>query len=260
MLRLIVALSVVCLVAGLDSAENLNNTDRVVNGRGATALEFPYQVSIEQDGNHFCGGSIVNPSFILTAAHCLYDLVGTNTLHKVAVRAGTSTRQSGGIMKRAEFAAVHPQYQPRTFICDVAVLKILGQFIYSAVIKPVELAILSYPTGISVTLSGWGKTHDKITELPYQMQSVELSLFSTSDCSSPRFMYGNDVRGPMLCAAGHGTGSCQGDSGGPLVVSGTNTQVGIVSFGKECAHPGYPGVYTKVSDPAIMGFIRTYVK
>ena len=100
---------------------------------------------------------------------------------------------------------------------------------------------------VSAVVTGWGRLRSGGSQ-PDILQEVTVRTQSTEQC---RGQYGpTAITNNMLCAAAPGKDSCQGDSGGPLAVKGKNKiyrQVGVVSFGMECARPGYPGVYTRVT-------------
>ena len=100
---------------------------------------------------------------------------------------------------------------------------------------------------MSAVVTGWG-TLTYLGPRPDILQEVNVTTISSQEC---RANYSQDrITDHMICATAVGRDSCQGDSGGPLAVLGQDgeySQVGIVSWGKECARPGYPGVYTRLS-------------
>ena len=113
-------------------------------------------------------------------------------------------------------------------------------------IRPIPLTISEPAAGSLAVVSGWGTLHYGDTDLPSQLQAVEVYITSRVECNSAYAVYGG-ITDRMICAAvpGGGKDACQGDSGGPLVVNGV--LVGIVSWGAGCADARYPGVYSDVA-------------
>ena len=103
-------------------------------------------------------------------------------------------------------------------------------------------------TGVLVTVSGWGNQSTNGNQFPAQLHAVNLTISDFSVCNNA---YGGKLSRQQICASNPGgtKDSCQRDSGGPLVTRFNNSdvQVGIVSFGRECASATHPGVYTRVA-------------
>jgi secreted trypsin-like serine protease len=146
--------------------------------------------------------------------------------------------------------AVHWNYDPDSQDFDVAVLKLNVAVTPSVGVKVVKLATTAatlYTAGKLATVSGWGTTTSD-GNVSNVLRKVQVPMVSHGACNA---YYGGGITGRMACAgyAIGGKDSCQGDSGGPLVTTQwpTNIQIGIVSWGNQCALARYPGVYTKVS-------------
>ncbi|XP_076394333.1 transmembrane protease serine 9 [Megachile rotundata] len=223
-----------CLVASafgdLDS--------RIVGGREAPSGKFPYQVSLRQNGRHFCGGSIISSRYILTAAHCVQ---GLSNLKAITVVAGSTQLNSGGVSYGVEKAVYHNGFSQRTLVNDVAVIRVDRNIAFNNLIKPISLASGSNSyDGASCVLSGWG-TLKAGGNVPNNLQYINLNVLSVAQCKQTHSNVGNS----HICTfTKYGEGACNGDSGGPLVVN--NVQVGVVSFGIPCG-VGKPDVYTRVS-------------
>lgn len=222
----------------------------IVGGELASAGDFPFIVSLQRSGSHFCGGSLVNANTVVTAAHCS---VGQSA-SSVTVRAGSLKRNSGGTLVGVSRIIVNPSYQSSSYNNDVAIWKLSTSIPTSSTIGYATLAAAgSDPAGgSSAQTAGWGTTTSGGSSLPVDLRKVTVPIVSRSTCQSN---YGtSSVTTSMVCAglAAGGKDSCQGDSGGPLVNS-AKTLIGIVSWGEGCAAPNAPGVYARV------GALRTFI-
>ncbi|XP_018786127.1 PREDICTED: trypsin 3A1 [Bactrocera latifrons] len=225
---------------------------RIVGGNEAQISQFPYQVSIQQEGVHRCGGAIYSATLIVSAAHCfeLWDMP-----ELFAVRAGSSEHERGGVYLPVRRIFIHPQFQLANGINDdIAVLALTYSLPFSANIQPIALAssadmAVAHQTVFFV--SGWGTvTEDSRLRSPH-LRFATVQRFEQHSCTA---VYSNIVRitEGMLCAGAlsGGRDSCKGDSGGPLVgySRGRYMLMGVVSFGIGCGRPGIPGIYTRVAE------------
>ncbi|CBX98988.1 hypothetical protein IAQ61_001266 [Plenodomus lingam] len=257
---LVVALAVpaICIAAAIPTPQDPVETEfpeesqeDIVGGTAAAAGEFPYIVSLQRSGSHFCGGSLLNGNTVVTAAHCAVGLSGT----AVTVRAGSNSRTSGGVTARSSSIVINPGYSSSTFDGDVAIIKLSTSIPTSNTISYVSLpAAGSDPAAGSVaTVAGWGTLTSGSQSLPVNLQKVDVPIVSRTTCRSN---YGQSaITNNMICAGltQGGKDSCQGDSGGPIV-SSSKQLIGLVSWGDGCAAPGKPGVYTRVA--AVLSFIN----
>ncbi|XP_065133809.2 trypsin-like isoform X1 [Paramisgurnus dabryanus] len=224
---------------------------KIVGGEDASAGSWPWQVSLQSStyGGHFCGGSLISHSWILSAAHC-FTSVSTNTIVVYIGRQSQTDSNPNEMSSTVSQVFTHPSYSNLTENNDLALLRLSSPVVYSNYIQPVCLAGTGSTVGAGTLswITGWGKVDPNSNQLPTILQEVDIPIVSESSCQNA---YGPDITDNMICAglSQGGKDSCQGDSGGPLVVrKGTQwIQCGIVSFGQGCAEPGFPGVYTKVS-------------
>ncbi|XP_017773878.1 PREDICTED: trypsin-7-like [Nicrophorus vespilloides] len=227
--------------------------DKIVGGEQVSIDTFPYQVSLQYYGKHICGGTILNPQHIVTAAHC------TNGLRAryFTVRAGSSEHVRGGQLVQVDRIHQHPLYNTQPLDYDVTVLKlkkplIMGNGVMAVNLVPADTALTPGTVGF---ISGWGYQQEG-GQVSDRLYAVGVPIIDKDSC---RKIYGNTnnvITERMICAGYNegGKDSCQGDSGGPFVANGN--LIGIVSWGYGCARVGIPGVYTNVADENISRFIR----
>ena len=215
------------------------------------------QASITNDwGAQFCGGSLYQGRYIVTAAHCV-DFLASPSQVAVLVGSRTLSTTSQGTRIKVTSIKIHPAWNPNTFASDVAVLTL------AETVTTPKSAVLAArgsdpAAGTSTTVSGWGNT-ESTPAYPTELRSVDVPVVSRTTCNGAS-SYGGAVSSTMYCAGATGKDSCQGDSGGPATTSSStstpyNTLTGIVSWGNGCADAGFPGVYARVGDPAIYDFI-----
>nr|P35587.2 RecName: Full=Hypodermin-A; Short=HA; Flags: Precursor [Hypoderma lineatum]CAA52356.1 serine protease [Hypoderma lineatum] len=214
---------------------------RIVGGVESKIEDFPWQISLQRDGRHYCGGSIYSKNVIITAAHCLRNVVA----EELRVRVGSSYWEHGGSLRNISKFQIHESYVEPTKEYDVALLKLDSDLSFNSTIKAIELTNEIPPEYADAIVSGWGETLVPPPGIPDQLRSVDVKIIHREKCASRNFGYGSNIKASMICAYAIGKDSCQGDSGGPLVVN--NLLVGVVSWGIDCARPSYPGVYVDVS-------------
>ncbi|KAJ8918132.1 hypothetical protein NQ315_011589 [Exocentrus adspersus] len=243
MKRLSVAFLVLYFSCELNAAvPKLDN--RIVGGKNASILEYPYQVSVRKFNSHICGGSVFHQSFILTAAHC----VAGGMASQFSIRAGSDFINKDGKTIKVCTIITSENYNADTLDNDIAILKLCSPLVFSDRILPIALPETGeqLAAGSRALVSGWGyETEGGI--LPSVLKQVEVPIISLTYCQNAYVQYAK-VTDNMICAGDTkigGKDACQGDSGGPLRSNGK--LMGIVSWGFGCARPYYPGVYTKVS-------------
>jgi secreted trypsin-like serine protease len=232
-----------------------SGAQEIVGGTNTTIAANPWQVSLQtSSGTHFCGGSVLNANWILTAQHCVKS--GSTVTRPGRVAAGSTTLSgmstTGQIRSVAE-VIVYPGYSSPESGKDVALLRLSTPLDLSgANVKAIGLltaadasAGLTNP-GVISTVTGWGNLSSGGSS-PNTLQTVDVALLSNATAQSS---YPQETITPdQLAAASPGKDSCQGDSGGPLTVlkNGTRVLAGVVSWGYGCADARYPGMYARVS-------------
>jgi secreted trypsin-like serine protease len=220
---------------------------RIINGREARPFSYPFIVSLQGNGRHFCGGSLLDSTTVLTAAHCT-DIVPTNQI-TVNVRRHDlrlQSSQEGGQTIRITRQTRHPQYNPQTILNDVAVWKLASPVSVQASYVTLDNGQFASQVNLPAETIGWGRINPNNNLSAPRLQHTVLPIYDHQQCSRG---YGNSLSPQAHVCAGYAEGisaSCEGDSGGPLFVNqgGRAIQIGITSFGrnKQCLNPGIPTV------------------
>ena len=240
---LVAAIVATAVLAGLFAT--VQPSGAVVDGRNADVDEWPWMVSL-RSGGHLCGGSIISPTTVVTAAHCLEGMRAGD----LAVRAGTRQVDGSGQRLNVDRIIRHPGYDPNTVENDIALLRLDGRFRFGAGVGPIAVQGSGFASaadpGSRAWATGWGDLDEEgRLGAPTILQEVEVPVVADGPCNRELGI----ERMVMLCAGGEGAGTCYGDSGGPLASRGDDGVwylIGITSWGAVCGEVGSPGVYAEV--------------
>jgi trypsin len=225
---------------GSNSSDGGVEEGRVVGGQKATTSAEPWVVYLtDASGFQFCGGTLVTPTKVVTAAHC----TASSPDRKTFVVVGRDDKQSkSGTSVPVSKTWVSPTFTAVGNGLDVSVLTLATPVTQ----KPLPLATPAdtalYSPATAATIYGWGSTAENGTPSRFLL-SATVPIRDDSYCRSGA----SNFDGKLLTCAGYddgGVDTCQGDSGGPLVAGGK--LIGITSFGDGCARAGKPGYYTRV--------------
>ncbi|XP_035238804.1 trypsin [Anguilla rostrata] len=219
---------------------------RIVGGYTPAPQSIKYIVSIQTTkSQHFCGGTLINKYWVLSAAHCN---IGASKMMVVAGDYSLGKYEGTEQFIIPHLLIPHPQYNAYTKNADIMLIKLkapvyLNSFVSIAPLPRQDALIAE---GKLCQVSGWGFTSSSGGQIPSTLQTVKLPIISRERCNGSQSFDGN-ITSNMICAgfSAGGKDACEGDSGGPLVCEGR--VYGVVSWGNGCADARYPGVYTAVA-------------
>uniref|UniRef100_A0A3B3UKU8 trypsin n=1 Tax=Poecilia latipinna TaxID=48699 RepID=A0A3B3UKU8_9TELE len=232
---------------------------RLVGANHCNDGDCPWQVLIKLNGSSHCGGVLVRPDWVITAAHCVHG----QSLQHLTVVAGENNLDMKGDTEQtfdANMAIPHDNYNPATGDSDIALVRMNGSVVLNRYTVPICLPTKDFAERELLpvryhTVSGWGKRTtggnaftSSGRRVSPTLRKMSVPIVQNSQCSQKaKFNFTDN----MLCA-GYLDGnqeSCRGDDGSPLVTEYRSTSflTGVVAWGRGCSRPGYYGVYTKVA-------------
>ncbi|XP_022656804.1 plasma kallikrein-like [Varroa destructor] len=217
---------------------------RIIGGTATWKGKWPWQVALlNRNKEAFCGGTLIAPDWVLTAAHCV-----RRSLHVLAGEHNIKRRRGKEVAVATCF--VHPEYDVETVDNDIALLQLETPLVFNNFVGAACLPDAPLSAGARGTILGWGKLSDQAVNGSEILQEAQVPVIPQPECRDVYSEY--FVSQNMLCA-GYRRGridSCAGDSGGPLLVQNNKTKrwtvQGITSFGEGCGQR--PGIYARVAN------------
>ncbi|XP_020947785.1 ovochymase-1 [Sus scrofa] len=239
---------------------------RIRGGQEACPHCWPWQVGLRFLGNHQCGGAIINPVWILTAAHCVQWKNNPLFWTVVAGDHDRTLEESTEQVRRAKRIVVHEDFDAVTYDSDIALIQLSSALEFNSVVRPVCLPHRMEPPFSSeiCVVTGWGSISED-GDLASRLQQIQVPVLEREFCERTYYSaHPGGISEKMICAgfaASGGKDIGQGDSGGPLVCKhekGPFVLYGIVSWGAGYAQPRKPDVFSRVS--VFLEWIQSKIK
>lgn len=223
-LAVVAVLCAAAVLSGTGAVPSATASPAVVGGQNADE-DYPFMVSIQRGGEHFCGGSLLSPKWVLTAAHCVEGAEPG----KLALRIGSDTWEEGGEKAAVSKIVVHPDFDWDSAGGDIALVRLTD------VVAAEQIDITDAPEADTPSrILGWGQTcTDPGCGGPATtLQQLDVKVIDAAECT------GIDAEKELCTSNPNGdSGACYGDSGGPQILKDEETWrlIGVTS------RPGYDG-------------------
>ncbi|KAK7110206.1 serine proteinase stubble-like [Littorina saxatilis] len=238
---------------------------RIIGGKESMRGAYPWIVLLFINDDYMCGGSIMDTTHIITAAHCLKDISLSQGGDRLVIVAGSHLTNYSSLqhVQNVSVSAFynHVDYDTDTNFNDISVLLLSRPLTFDSFVTPVCLPNARSRLPPSCTVAGWGSITSPKATYPDELREVTLGTYNSSACrrkfssfTSLNLAIDYYLSDGVMCAANGthgGLDSCQGDSGGPLFCPEMDpkthreryTQFGVVSWGEGCGEAGKPGFY-----------------
>jgi len=224
--------------------------NKIVKGQVAEEFDWPWMCSMLYNGRHICGGSLIGNKWIVTAAHCVSNLVPGNYKWDCGIHHRTNRGPHARLFSvKAIFR--HTGYSSSNFRNDICLMELTetayipNTSTYNDYVLPACIPKTGANFGGTTSwATGWGTLTSGSSSLPLVLYEVALDTWTDTRCQT----YATMAHPPtQVCAGGPDKDTCQGDSGGPLAAKDSDSKwycIGLTSWGYGC---GGGGVYTKVA-------------
>ncbi|KAK1168851.1 chymotrypsinogen A-like [Acipenser oxyrinchus oxyrinchus] len=223
----------------------MQEQSRIINGVVACPNSWPWQVSLQYKGQHYCGGSLIHQNWVLTAGHCDFNR-DTDAVVLGAHDLSSKTEKIQVIQVSEKYN--HSNYGGFPPANDLALLRLQTPARLGDTVIPICLPDggVEVDASWSCVSTGWGATDLVNQVFPTKLNQASLPIIGSKSCTD---YWGDTIKSTHVCAGAAGSTSCRGDSGGPLECQKDSLYllIGVVSWGnKECVTQA-PAIYTKVS-------------
>ncbi|XP_055551796.1 chymotrypsin-2-like [Wyeomyia smithii] len=229
---------------GLRKPVSNDRSGRIAGGQVATANQFPYQAALLTPARfYFCGATILNQRWVVTAGACVMGL----TTQDLLVFVGSNRLTEGGITSPVSRIVMHPNFNVNVYANDVAVVQVVNTLLFSESIQPIAMRQAYVEAERNATIAGFGRQSISDSSTADQLRFLTVEIITQSQCqdtfSDP---YTERLADNTMCSLSPaGQGSCLGDAGGPLIYN--DELVGILSWGIPCGE-GMPDVFARISN------------
>ncbi|KAM9768904.1 ovochymase-2 [Dama dama] len=254
----------------------LNIFSRIVGGRQVAKGSYPWQVSLKRRQKHVCGGTIISPQWVITAAHCVANRNTVSTFNVTAGEYDLRYVEPGEQTLTIETIIIHPHFSTKKPMdYDIALLKMAGAFHFDQFVGPMCLPEPGeqFKPGFICTTAGWGRLNENGVA-PQVLQEVNLPILTQDECFTALLTLEKPISGRTFLCTGFpdgGRDACQGDSGGSLMCrnkKGTWTLAGVTSWGLGCGRgwknnlqkddQGSPGIFTDLTK--VLSWIHKHIR
>ena len=242
----------IILIITLLSSFSVSST-RIVDGSLVSDSNTRWNaiVSLRVNTTHICGGTLISPSWVVTAGHCAVSADNSVIpIDKMSIGNGSYSIYNYNMKEYSvKSIVVHPQYNATTHNNDIALIELKENVVLDAF--PIIDKDITLQSGDESWVAGWGVLFLGSDTISWSLREAEVPIINFSTCNS-YFVYNGDLTENMICAGylEGGADSCIGDSGGSLLRYEEEQEVliGVTSWGKGCGEFSHPGIYTNVKN------------